>query len=116
MIGCLMLMFPKIRYGVEDEAFQFLQPDHYRYYRGCIMAANDYLQNPEAADFRNWIRRRGKIHVNLKETTDYAYSGLIYQMFEFKPFSTILETDMRVGLIDLRPARNIALYARLSEV
>lgn len=113
LIGCLMLMFPKYVMGLEEEEFQFLQPEHYRYYRGCIIAANAYLQKPEAADFRNWIRRRGKIHANLKETTDYAYSGLIYQMFEFEPFSTILGTDMRVGVIDLRPARNIALFTQV---
>lgn len=113
MIGCLMLMFPKYIMGLEDESYQFLQPEHYRYYRGCVVAANAYLGKPEAADFRNWIRRRGKIHANLKETTDYAYSGLIYQMFEFAPFSTFLGTDMKVGVVDIRPARNIALFTQV---
>jgi len=113
MIGCLMLMFPKYVSGLEEESYQFLQPDHYRYYIGCVKAANEYLEKPEAADLRNWIRRRGKIHFNLKETTDYAYSGLIYQMFEFAPFSTILGTDMRVGVVDMRPARNIALFTQV---
>jgi len=113
MIGCIMLMFPKYVMELDNEAFQFLQSEHYKYYRSCIMVANDYLQRPEAADFRNWIRHRGKIHANLKGTTDYAYSGLIYQMFEFEPFSTILGTDMRVGVIDMRPARNIALFTQV---
>lgn len=113
IIGCLMLMFPKYVIDLDEERFQFLQPEHYRYYRGCVMAANAYLQQPEAADFRNWIRRRGKIHAGLKETTDYAYSGLIYQMFEFEPFSTILGTDMHAGVIDLRPARNISLFTQV---
>lgn len=113
MIGCLMLMFPKYVMGLEDEEYQFLQPEHYRYYRGCVMAANAYLEKPESADLRNWIRRRGKIHATLKENTDYAYSGLIYQMFEFAPFSTVLGTDMRVGVVDMRPARNIALFTQV---
>lgn len=113
MIGCLMLMFPKYVMGLEEEEFQFLQPEHYKYYRGCVMAANAYLEKPEAADLRNWIRRRGKIHAGLKETTDYAYSGLIYQMFEFAPFSDVLGTDMRVGVVDMRPARNVALFTQV---
>jgi len=113
IIGCLMLMFPKYVMGLEEEEYQFLQPEHYRYYRGCVMAANSYLEKSEAADFRNWIRRRGKIHASLKETTDYAYSGLIYQMFEFEPFSIILGTDLRAGLVDLRPARNVALFTKV---
>jgi len=113
MIGCLMLMFPMYVVGLENGNYQFLQPEHYQYYRGCVVAANKYLAQPEAADFRNWIRRRGKIHANLKDTTDYGYSGLIYQMFEFQPFSSMLATDMRVGMIDMRPARNIALFTQV---
>jgi DNA helicase-2/ATP-dependent DNA helicase PcrA len=113
ILGCLMLMFPKYIIGLEQEAYQFLQPEHYKYYRGCVILANTYLEKPEAADLRNWIRRRGKIHANLKETTDYTYSGLIYQMFEFAPFSTILGTDMNVGVVDMRPARNLASFTQV---
>jgi len=113
MLGCLMLMFPKYVMGLENESYKFLSTEHYSFYRSCIAAANEYLARPEAADFRNWIRRRGKIHFSLKDSTDYAYSGLIYQMFEFEPFSTYLGLDMRVGIIDLRPARNIALFTQV---
>lgn len=113
MIGCLMLMFPKYVQGLENQEYQFLTPEHYRYYRGCIEEANKYLATPEAADFRNWIRRRGKLHFGLKEATDYGYSGLIYQMFEFSPFSDILSTEMDVGVVDLRPARNIAMFTQV---
>lgn len=113
IIGCLMLMFPKYVQGLENQEYQFLTPEHYRYYRGCIEDANKYLADPEAADFHNWIRRRGKLHFGLKEATDYGYSGLIYQMFEFSPFSDILSTEMNVGLVDLRPARNIAMFTQV---
>lgn len=113
MIGCLMLMFPNYVQGLENQDYQYLQPEHYRYYRGCIEEANKYLLKSEAADFRNWIRRRGKLHFGLQGPTDYGYSGLIYQMFEFSPFSDILSTDMNAGLVDLRPARNIALFTQV---
>ena len=113
MIGCLMLMFPKYVGGLEDNAYKFLQPENYKFYIGCLKMANAYLEKPEAADLRNWLRRRGKIHFNLKGTTDYTYSGLIYQMFEFAPFSNILGTDMRVGVVDIRPARNLAHFTQI---
>ncbi len=113
MIGCLMLMFPIYVKGLEKQEYHFLQPEHYRYYRSCIEDANEYLTSIEAADFRNWIRRRGKLHANLKETTDYGYTGLVYQMFEFAPFSEILSTEMNVGVVDLRPARNIAMFTQI---
>ena len=113
IIGCLMSMFPIYVAGLEKEGYQYLQPEHYNYFLGCLEATDAYLKRPEAADLRNWIRRRGRIHTNLKDNTDYAYSGLIYQMFEFKPFADTLGTDMRSGLVDMRPARNIALFTQV---
>lgn len=113
ILGCLMLMFPKYVQGLENKEYRYLQPDHYRYYRSCIEEANQYLSRSEAADFRNWIRRRGKLHFSLQEATDYGYSGLIYQMFEFSPFSDILSTEMDAGLVDLRPARNISMFTQV---
>ena len=60
-----------------------------------------------------WIRSRGKTHIGLTGTTDYAYCGLMYQLFEFQPFVSILDTDMDVGVVDIRPARNIAKLTQL---
>ena len=67
----------------------------------------------ENKEFAKWIRHHGKIHVALKGTTDYTYSGLLYQMFEFEPFKTILEIDMTAGVVDVRPARNLALLSQV---
>lgn len=107
-LGCLMLMFPHYVQGLENGEYTFLQPEHLTYYRNCIMLANEYLTQPEHTALLKWIRRRGKDHVSLTDATDYAYCGLMYQMFEFQPFSSILDTDMDVGVVDIRPARNLA--------
>lgn len=113
LLGCLMLMFPKYVMGLEKREYQFLQPGHYRYYTECIQEANEFLIQPEAADFRNWIRHRGKIHFGLKDTTDYGYSGLIYQMFEFSPFADYLDSDLHAGVVDIRPVRNISMLTQI---
>lgn len=42
-----------------------------------------------------------------------TYSGLLYQLFAFKPFSTILDTDLSSGVVDVRPARNIAMLTQI---
>lgn len=42
-LGCLMLMFPKYVMKLEKQEFDFLQVEHYRYYRECIVAANEYV-------------------------------------------------------------------------
>lgn len=112
-LGCLMLMFPKYVMGLEQDAYQFLKPQHTDYYKSCIVAANELLTKSENIDFMKWLRRRGKIHVGLNATTDYAYSGLMYQMFEYEPFRTILGADMTAGVVDVRPARNLALLTQV---
>ncbi len=112
-IGCLMLMFPRYIQGLENGDYTFLQPEHLTYYRNCIMFANEYLTQSENVELLKWIRYRGKVHVGLTGTTDYAYCGLLYQLFEFQPFSGILDTEMDVGVVDIRPARNIAKLTQI---
>lgn len=112
-LGCLMLMFPNYVRGLEDDDYTFLKPEHVSYYRDCIIRANNYLTQPENKDLRNWIRRRGKIHFNLSGTTDYAYCGLLYQLFEYQPFAGILDTELDRGVVDVRPARNIAMLTQI---
>lgn len=112
-LGCMMLMFPRYIQGLENGEYTFLQPEHLTYYRNCIMTANKYLTQPENAELLKWIRHRGKVHVGLTGATDYTYCGLMYQMFEFQPFAGILDTEMDVGVVDIRPARNIAKLTQI---
>jgi DNA helicase-2/ATP-dependent DNA helicase PcrA len=113
LIGCLMLLFPNYVVGLENESYKFLREEHISYYRKCIVCANEFLLKTQNKNFLKWIRQHGKMHVGLKGTTDYAYSGLIYQLFEFEPFRTILGTDMNLGVVDVRPARNLALFTQI---
>lgn len=112
-LGCLMLMFPRYVQGLENGDYVFLRPEHLTYYRNCIMLANEYLTQPENAELLKWIRRRGKVHVSLTDATDYAYCGLMYQLFEFQPFAGILDTEMDVGVVDIRPTRNLAKLTQI---
>lgn len=112
-LGCLMLMFPKYVQGLENGEYTFLQPEHITYYRNCIVMANEHVIKPENMEFLRWLRNRGKIHVGLKGTTDYSYSGLLYQMFEFEPFAKILDTNLDVDVVDVRPSRNLAKLTQI---
>lgn len=112
-LGCLMLMFPRYIQGLENGDYIFLQPVHRTYYHSCIMAANEYLTQPQNAELLKWVRRHGKAHVGLTGATDYAYCGLMYQLFQFQPFAGILDTDMDVGVVDIRPARNLAKLTQI---
>lgn len=112
-LGCLMLMFPRYVNGLEENEYQFIKPDLLTYYRNCIITANEYLSQEENSELLKLLRRNGKRHLSLSGTTDYAYSGLLYQLFEFQPFVKILDTDMRAGVVDVRPVRNIATLTQI---
>lgn len=112
-LGCLMLLFPVYVNGLENGEYRFLQPEHITYYRNCIKLANDYMAKPEHVDLKKWIRHMGKAHFALEGTTDYAYSGLLYQMFQYQPFAGILDTDMTAGVVDIRPVRNLAKLTQI---
>ena len=112
-IGCLMLLFPVYITGLENGEYIPLQPEHITYYANCIKFANEYLSKTEHADLRKWIRHMGKVHASLTGTTDYAYCGLLYQMFQFQPFASILDTEVDAGVVDIRPARNLAKLTQI---
>lgn len=113
VLGCMMLMFPKYIQGLENGDYTYLQPEHITYYRKCIMLANETLTQPRNAELRKWIRHLGKTHIGLRGTTDYAYSGLLYQLFAYEPFAGMLDIDMNVGVTDIRPARNLAKLSQI---
>lgn len=112
-LGCLLLMFPLYVQGLENGEYEFLKPEHTEYYRRCILTANEFLTRPENAELLAWIRKTGKNHVCLDGTTDYAYSGLMYHLFAFSPFSRMLDTELNAGVIDLRPTRNLAKLTQI---
>ncbi len=112
-LGCLMLMFPVYVKGLENGEYIFLQNEHYFYYRDCIVLANQFVTKPENKDLLKFIKRHGKDHAGLTGTTDYVYSGLLYQLFMFQPFRTMLDADMSAGVVDIRPTRNLALLTQI---
>ena len=116
-LGCMMLMFPNYVKGLENGEYKFLDNTHYFYFRDCIKAANEFVTKPENLELKRSIRAHGKEHATLAAnssgTTDYTYSGLLYRLFMYKPFSDILDTDIGVGVVDIRPARNLAKLTQI---
>lgn len=116
-LGCLMLMFPHYVSGLEKGEYKYLDTKHYSYFTDCIKAANEFVTKPENIELKRFIRGHGKEHYSLVSsssgTTDYTYSGLIYRLFMFKPFSDILDTDLELGIVDIRPARNLAKLTQI---
>lgn len=113
IMGAMMLTFPQYVADLEERDFFYVDETLCRYYESCIQEVNTLLKDPENKPLRAFIKDCGKTHFSLRRNTDYAFTGLIYQLFEYEPFSSILSTEMDSGLIDLRPARNLS---KLTEI
>ena len=113
VLGCMMLMFPEYIKGLENFAYKYLQPEHYAYYRKCIVMANELIVQPENKDLKNFLKHRGKEHNSSIDTFDYSYTGLLYMLFSYMPFSKYLDLDISSGVVDIRPSRNLAQLTQL---
>ena len=113
VFGALLLTFPQYVAKLEERDFDYADESLCHYYEDCIREVSALLRQEEYKPLRAFLKDRGKTHLSLKKNTDYAFTGLIYQLFEFSPFSDILDTSIDSGLIDLRPSRNIS---KLTEI
>ena len=112
-IGCLILTFPTFINQIGNRDFQFVDKGLCRYYESCVHFAVPELKKIQNKEILKWIQERGVSHTNLVKNTDYAFSGLLYQMFEFSPFTEYLDMDLNNGAVDLRPIRNIAMLSQI---
>lgn len=113
ILGFLMLLFPNYVSKLEKQEYQYLQDFHYEYYISCVKLANSYFEQKESKSLQTWVRKTGMKHFNLEGTTDYAFSGLFYQIIQFDPFREILELDLNGGVFDIRPSRNLAMFSKI---
>lgn len=112
-LGIMMLLFPKYAIGLEENRYEFIIKENSNYYKSCIKVVAELLKENINKDLKKWLRIHAKSHIELKENTDYNYSGLLYQMFQFDPFRTILQLDMKAGAVDTRPLRNLSILSQV---
>lgn len=113
LLGAILLCFPRFVKQLEEESFAYVDRDLCKYYRGCIKLVTPYLKSVEGEKLLRFIRNAGIRHASLSKNTDYAFSGLVYQMFQCEPFASMLGADMSSGVIDLRPTRNISMLTSI---
>ena len=113
-LGCMLLTFPNYIIKLQTGQFEFLTDDLQKYFADCIHTANNMLRKPENHDLILWLKEKGQTHSNLIKNTDYAFTGLLYQLFEFDAFRKYLDQDMEGSVVDLRPARNLAILTQIT--
>jgi len=112
MIGALIFLFPqfpKVRQWAEGAQLAI-----WEYYdQRCFKFFIDELRKPENKRMLDWARPMAKRHVILAQNTDYAFSGLFYQLLQFPMFSRYLDEDVMAGVDKGRAARNLATFSKL---
>ena len=115
MIGALIFLFPQFpeaRKWNKDASLKIWEYYDYE----CYKAFTDELRKPENELLWAWCRKRSYTHLHLPdatESTDYAFSGLFYELLQFPLFSQYLGDITRGGAVDSRPARNLAIFSQL---
>ena len=112
MIGALIFLFPQfpeVRKWSDDAHLPVW--DYYDH--ACFAPFVEELRKPENVDLLNWARPLAKHHLTLTENTDYAFSGLFYQLLQFPLFSRFLEEDEGGRMVNERAARNLAQLSKL---
>lgn len=111
LIGALLLVFPQYLIKLRNRDFRLKNEGLFLYYEDCIKTVEKYVLENE--QLKIFIRNTGMSHMNLFSNTDYAFTGLLYKLFEFDPFREYLEIDLNNGLIDQRPIRNISILTQM---
>lgn len=112
VIGALIFLFPqfpKLRQWAEG-----VHLDIWDYYdHRCFAAFVNELRKPENKPLLDWARPLAKRHAALSQNTDYAFSGLFYQLLQFPLFARSLSEDALQGVDKGRAARNLATFSKL---
>ena len=114
VIGCMILCFPEYVRKLQQRDFSYDFENLYKYYdTQCIAAARELILQYRDT-LGKWIAEKMHKHANLRrDNADYAFTGLLYQLLQFEPFSTYLGIDMKSGVIDERPARNLSILSSI---
>ena len=108
LLGCLVTIFPQIERLFEQNSTHDM----------CMSWGNFFLETIQQDPQRNkelirWVMAKAQAHANLAKGTDYGFTSLLYQMFQFPLFGEFLDVDLEANKTDLRPAYNIGTLTNL---
>ena len=112
LLGMLIMCFPNYFLRLKTDSFTITNDQYlefYRFYRErCVKPATKLLQENKA--LKSWYEEVLKRHSSLTKNTDYAFTGLLYQLLQFEPFKSYIGVNIGSGVIDERAARNISIF------
>lgn len=109
-LGAILFLFPQ--YGRERKWKDDAELPEWEYYDTCLREFAGELRKPENKDLLNWCKVKARNHFVLEKNTDYAFSGLFYQLIQFELFSNMISENI-FTVKDSREARNLSLFSNM---
>lgn len=113
VLGGLIFLFPQFHSLLKEKWPGDKKLEIWTYYEECLGAFLEVVKKPENKGLFDWCRKKAAVHANLGANTDYTFSGLFYELLRFQPFKSFLGDEALGGVVDSRPARNLALFSKL---
>lgn len=112
LIGTLLVIFPNFASKMRTD--KYMPKVMLTYFtEKCLTAFSAFQKaNPDSPLIR-WCAQRGMEHSDPNKSFDYAFTGLVYQILQFEPFLSIMESEIS-GVVDSRAIRNIAEFTKLT--
>lgn len=112
LIGTLLVMFPNYMKKINTDKYMPKVMQKY-YLEHCLPEFMAFQkQNPQSPMIK-WCAKKGIEHSNPNNSFDYGFTGLIYQLMQFEPFLSIMNSELS-GVIDSRAIRNLAEFTKLT--
>lgn len=113
LLGMIIMCFPNYYLRLKTNSFPITSDNYlnfYTFYRNqCVEPARKLLQKNQ--EMKAWYESVLKKHSSLTKNTDYAFTGLLYQLLQFEPFRSYVRVNIGSGVTDERAARNISILS-----
>lgn len=109
ILGCLVSIFPQVESLFEPGSTTLGL---------CMQWGDFFIQTLQAdpkgnKDLIRWVLAKQRKHEPLTESTNYGFTSLVYQMFQFPLFAKYIDVDLEANKTDLRAAYNIGTLTSL---
>ena len=109
ILGCLVSIFPQV-----EELFEPGSTTLGLCMQWGELFINTLQEDPKGnRELIRWVLAMQKAHAPLTKPTNYGFTSLVYQLFQFPLFAKFLDVDLEANKTDLRAAYNIGTLTSL---
>ena len=112
LIGTLLIVFPDYLRRMQTDKYMPKVMTKY-YTEKCLATFLAFRNAHPDSPLIKWCAQRGMEHSDPNKSFDYAFTGLVYQILQFEPFLSIMQSELS-GVVDSRAIRNIAEFTKLT--